>query len=309
MAEQNSKAQNGSDTLSVRLALAATRSKESVAEVSTDELLALRDGTLAVGERERVLAILDRSPASYDEWLALNRYLDDERRAGDERRRPRYLPWAAAAAAAVVAALIVTTTRSPTLGQQLEDRYAEALASGAVSVTASSLAFMGEPGAAAGFAGGELANSRRALGAGLWAGGALLSGATEASYPQALLPSDKAAAEPSARPWEGTAWAAHAALGRWLVLAAVACGQKPPPGPEFWQTQQTFAAQLPAALAEAGANAETAVLRRQMQVASEPLDRLAGGDNPARPCGDLVRAAGQMAALGDSRALVNAPGR
>ena len=209
-----------SDKAAVRLALAATPPARSTEEVSTDELIALRQGTLSTADRQRVLAVLDASETSYEDWLALNRYLDDEQPATSNGRRNKYLAWGiGTAAAALLAAVLLTTSQPPSLVVLLDRSYAQALSSGAVSLSMSPLQFMGGPNSELGFTGGTGSEVRQALGSGLWAGAAQLRGEEDTSYPETLLPPGIQRASLADGPWAGTDWVGQATLGRWLVLA------------------------------------------------------------------------------------------
>jgi len=282
--------------------LKATTPAATTDEVSTEQLGALRNGSLTKQERQRVLELLDSSESCYQEWLALNRYLDDE--AADESTvsRPWYANYPAwsigTAAAGALLVLIFVLGQPPSLERMLEQSYAEAISKGIVSptVTLPELFTAPRPGY-------SLATNatdrlpRRALGAGLWAGSATLRGDADVPYPDLLLPPGRAEAHIGQAPWQGTEWAGHAALGRWLVLVAAACTQPASNHQSFWRNQATIANLLATRIANEDETALTAPLLKQLREIVAPIAQLAADVAPERSCAEVERSAERLAAF------------
>jgi hypothetical protein len=254
-------------------------------------------------EREKVLAALDSSDATYEEWLALNRFLDDDTGEDAVARPRRYLSWAGGLVAAGLAIAIVFFIRGPDgLESSLDRSYEELLSARGPST--SPLMFVDGPDAGTGFTASN-ATRKQALSAGLWAGAAEIRGEASARYPAQLLPPGVDDADLADRPWRRTDWAGYAVLGRWLVLVVRACDQPAVVDAAFWQQQSDIALSLRASL-ESGA-AEAAVLQRQLDEMLTRMGQLSEGGNPVRPCRNLVSAAARIAASADRRALFIAP--
>jgi hypothetical protein len=255
-------------------------------------------------EREKVLAALDSSDATYEEWLALNRFLDDDTGKDAVARPRRYLPWAGGIVAAGLAIAFVFFIRGPDGVESSLDRSYEELLS-ATGPSTSPLSFVDGPDAGTGFGANSDAMTRVALSAGLWTGAAEIRGEAGARYPAQLLPPGVDDADLADRPWRRTDWAGYAVLGRWLVLVVTACDQPASVDAGFWRQQSDIAVSLRASL-ESGA-AEAAVLQRQLDEMPIHLGQLSEGGNPVRPCRNLVSAAARIAASADRRALFSAP--
>jgi hypothetical protein len=288
------------ERLGVRLALKATAPVSSTDEVSTEQLISLRDGSLTPPEKLAVLEVLDRSESCYQEWLALNRYLDDESTGASAVSRPWYsnrLAWGVGAmAAGLLLALFVILNLPLPLEQVLDQSYAKARSAGIVTPNVTLPELIGGPRSAYDLT-TATADSlpRRGLGAGLWAGSATLGGEVNLPYPQVLLPPGTSAARLGQAPWQDTEWAIHATLGRWLILVAAACQQPDSDQTAFWQQQVMIVDRLVAQMAEVGEPELRQPLLRQLRGSSAPIGALAGGAGPARHCVEVGRIAEQMA--------------
>jgi hypothetical protein len=292
------------EKLSAWIALAATHPARSGVEVTTEQMIEFRNGTLSGREREKVLAALDSSDATYEEWLALNRFLDDDTGKDAVARPRRYLPWAGGIVAAGLAIAFVFFIRGPDgLESSLDRSYEELLS--ATGPSTSPLSFVDGADAGTGFAASSDATRRVAMSAGLWTGAAAMRGQSSGPYPTQLLPPGVSDANLADRPWSRTDGAAYAALGRWLVLVVAACEQPAAVDAAFWRQQSDIAVSLRASL-ESGA-VEAAVPRRQLDEMLTRMGQLSEGGNPVRPCRNLVSAAARIAASADRRALFSAP--
>lgn len=291
------------ERLDVRLALTATAPESSTEEVTTEQFIGLREGTLTPDEKRRVVELLDSSESAYREWLAFNRYLDEEGAKQPRVPRPRHLgrlAWVGGSAAAgLLLAVILILGQPPTLERAIDRSYARASATGIVSASGAvpdlaTLAGSGyemsasDPGSMA----------RRALSAGLWAGAAALSGDADASYPVGLLPANRSGSRLGQAPWQESDWASYAELGRWLVLLAAACREPQPGHQGFWHQQSMLRAQVTDALAATEGTEVAKPVLRQLAAIEAPIGQLAAGAAPERPCDEIVRAAQRLAAFG-----------
>ena len=287
--------------LNVRLALKATAPSLSTDEVSTEQLVGLRDGTLTTRERKRVLDMLDRSESCYQEWLALNRYLDDESVGKLEvphARNSNRLAWSLGVAmASALFAVIVIFSQPPPLEKVLDQSYADARSAGIVAPNVTLPELFGDPPSVYDFASNTMDSlPQRSMRAGLWAGAATLNGDVDTPYPAALLPPTASTARLGQAPWLGTEWAAHELLGRWLVLVAASCQQSVSDQPEFWKQQAMIVDRLTARIAEDGETVLNQPLLRQLRGVSAPIGQLAASATPDRPCAEIRRIAERLAA-------------
>lgn len=292
---------NDPEQLNVRLALRATAPTSSTDEVTTEQFIGLRAGTLTARERKCVLDMLDRSESCYQEWLAFNRYLDDEGPGVFEITRSlnsNRLAWGmgVAAAGAMLALVVILSQPSP-LGQVLDQSYADARSAGIVAPNVTLLELFGDPPSGFDFTSHTTDSlPRRSLGAGLWAGAAMLNGDVDTSYPEMLLPPATSAARLGQVPWQDTEWAAREVLGRWLVLVAAACQQSDLDQPEFWKQQAVIIDRLAAEIDEEGETVLTQPILRQLRSVSVPIGQLAASASADRPCTEIRRIAEQLAA-------------
>ena len=297
------------ERLRVRLALAASRVETSAVEVSTEQMLALRDNRLTGEEREHVLSALDANPEAYEDWLALNRFLDGEHAAD---RRPRILPvWARSrlavggASAAAVAALVVALVllvRVPAVSTLVQAELEQAISAGLVTAgeqMGQLPAYDESASDSYGFGPADVGTgSRQALASGIWAAREWLAGQRTSPYLDDLLLAGTSGANIAENPWRDTEWEAYTTLGRWLVLIAAVCAGPDPGRAEFWKKQPHIARTLARAIPSAGNGSHvTEATQRHLAVIADQLSALSAGAAAGRPCGAIQREARQLATL------------
>lgn len=287
------------DRLRARLVLALARVQEGASQVSVEDLIALRQGTLSDEARESVLQLLDSSPMCYEEWLALNRFLDEEEarsatlaRAGGKQWRTVFSVRNLAAAAALVAlAVALTLLLKPVadLGSEIDRVYALAISQSLLP--ARSLPLLANGVSAYAFSGtGDERMEKAAFVAGIWRANHELKQEDRAAYPVQLLPPDVPVASLPDDPWSKTRWSVYSETARWLVLITQSCRGSGVSASRFWLAQKPVLHRIRARLAELALEHDFAkVISGRLDQIDEAVGELAGGARADRSCARIER--------------------
>jgi len=290
---------NEADRLRARLVLAATRIDEQEVQVSIDDLIALREGRLSADHRQRVLQLLDSCPECYEEWLALNRFLDDEARLSDAGRKGwlvRGMPFVGtrtitAAAAAVVLAVSVMLffVQAPDIGTRVDRAYASAEKYSLLPAHPGGLITLDETHYAFGGS-GDNAIARTAFAAGAWSANHVLQGDAASDYPEGLLPPSVTAASFNDEPWHETQWSVYTDTARWLVLVVEVCKGPEPENQPFWQEQYAILNRIRNKLRALGKyDGFHEVMSGRLGRMDDAYSKLAEGGATGRPCALIER--------------------
>lgn len=287
------------DRLRARLVLALGQAQVGTSQVSVDELIALRDGTLSNESRERLLRLLDSCPDCYEEWLALNRFLDDEESpfaTGPWLRVTRWWSFAtarnlSAAAAVVVIAVMLTLLLRPEtdLGTDIDRAYELAIKQSLLPPEPTPLIATGLPGYA--FAGtGDVVMARTAFAAGIWRGNHELQQDVSAAYPGPLLPSGVPTASLPNDPWQKTRWSVYSETARWLVLVTQACRGPGARHSAFWHYQEPVVHRISARISGLALEHDFAkVVSGRLGQIDDAVGELARGARADRQCTRIER--------------------